>query len=239
MKSVLTKALVAIAAVVLFSVNANADLLPGYTPGSGSQLLTANGGVGELLFTDTAALGGSDVFANGGESFNSVLLPGAGLWNIGDTVEISGVAMAILAGPSSPRTQSGTFTFDIRQGSGGSGASGAGGLSSIGMRTATYTAPASNAAQVVYANFDSPVNFVVDANTTTIGINFTSTATIAYKINTDEGLQRYNFGNGNLVGGGSSLQRFSIAGNVTSVPEPGSLLLLGVAGMIGMLRRRR
>ncbi len=216
----------------LFCTCVNADLTAGYTPGATSQLLSSNGGAGNTLFSDSTALGGSDVTNTGLTTFNSVLLPGAGFWSTGQTVQITGVAMAIVGGP----TRTGTFTFDIRQGSGGTGASGAAGLNSLGTRTAAYTAPASNTAQLVYANFDTPVTFVADANTATIGINFYSTDQIRYKVQTGTGLLRYNYGNGNLVG---NRQTFSVAG-IVSVPEPSSMVLLsGFAATIGLRRRRR
>jgi hypothetical protein len=211
-----------------------ATFATGYTPGSESQLLVANGGTGSTLLFDSAALGGSqDINANGGESFNSVLFPGAGLWSIGDTVTISGIALVLRS-----NTNEGTFTFDIRQAAGGTGASGAAGLASIATRTVEYVNP--GAINVMWANFDTPVTFVADANSTTIGINFTNSGgTIGYKAGTEltDGLVRYNFSNGNIVGGANpSYQRWSIAGSV--IPEPSSALLC-LAGSLGLLRRRR
>ena len=214
-----------------------ATILTGYTLGASSQLLTANGGTGSTLFHDSAKLGGNDASVAGTEAFNSVLVPGAGNWSVGQTVRITGVALTLVGGPASPVTQSGTFTFDIREAAGGAGASGGGGLSSLGTATATYTAPESNTAQVAYVNFDTPVSFVVDANSTTIGINFTSTSTIRYKTQADSGLLRYNHSNGNLVGGTTNnFQYFSVAGSV--VPEP-SIALAGSFGLLFLLRRRR
>jgi MYXO-CTERM domain-containing protein len=64
---------------------------------------------------------------------------------------------------------------------------------------------------------------------------------VGYKAGTEltNGLVRYNYSNGNIVGGTTpSYQRFSIAGMVTPVPEP-SAALLGIFGALGLLRRRR
>lgn len=223
-----------IAGTVISSAS-GATFAPGYTKGTGSQLLVANGGTGQTLLIDSAAVGGNQDPGNqsGTAAFNSVLFPGAGIWSIGDTVSISGIAFVL-----KDSTAEGTFTIDLRQGAGGTGASGAGGLSSIATRTVDFTKPGST--QVMWANFDTPISFVADTNSTTIGINFTNSGgAIDYKAGTDnaDGLVRYNFSNGNIVGGATpSLQRWSIAGSV--IPEPSSALL-GALGALVLLRRRR
>ncbi|MEN1680025.1 MAG: hypothetical protein AAGJ46_10555 [Planctomycetota bacterium] len=243
---ILSSAFAFIAVIATLPGAAEADLVPGYTLGAGSQLLTANGGAGTVLFEDSAALGGNlDVDnASGTASFNSVLLDGSGLWSIGDNVTITGVAFTLVGGSSSNRTKSGTFTIDVRQGAGGSGPSGAGGLSSLGTQTADYTQPAvGSLAEVMYVNFDTPISFVADANSTSIGVNFTSDGGhIRYKATsatTLGGLPRYNFANGNQPG---SFQFFSIAGSVAAIPEPTSFAFLGLASLgvvIGRGSRRR
>jgi hypothetical protein len=93
---------------------------------------------------------------------------------------------------------------------------------------------------VVYANFDTPVSFVVDENSTTIGIQFSSTGQIQYKDNNVTNLLRYNFANGNIVGGANPRYvRYSVAGSVTPVPEPSSFLLFGSVALVGALVCRR
>jgi hypothetical protein len=240
MKSIDHRIVTAAAALSLLGSIAHADLIAGYTIGAGSQLLAANGGDGDTLFADEAALGGDNQTAPAGANrpFDAVLLDGAGLWSIGDTVEITGVALPIRGGGGT--SASGTWTFEIRQGAGGTGASQAAGLSALGTATAVYTAPPSLTAQVVYANFDTPVSFVADANSTTIGIQFSSTGQIQYKDNTVSNLVRYNHDNGNIVGGATPRYiRFSVAGNVTVIPEPSSLALVGSIGLLGFCLRRR
>jgi len=185
-----------------------ADLTAGYTIGSTSQLLTANGGGGEILLNDSAALGGSDVDGTTSPFF-SVLLDGSGQWSAGDTVSITGVAMALVG-----VTNTGTFTFDIRQGAGGTGTSATAGLASLGTATAEFTMGATS---TYYVNFDTPITFVADAKSTSIVINWGSTATMRWKKEAAAGagrLPQVNYGNGNFVGGDDSV-RFSVAGTVT------------------------
>ena len=197
-----------------------ADLANGYTNGVGSQLLTANGGQGDTLFADVASLGGSDVDVAAGavSPFASVLLDGSSAWSIGETVSVTGVALPLVDGP----TTSGTFTFDIRQGAGGGGASGTSGLASLGTATATFTTAAPpNSAGVFYVNFDTPVTFVADTNSTSIVINWSSTGAIRYKKQGAGDLPQVNYGNGNFVGGDDGV-RVSVAGTVTPISGPDS-----------------
>lgn len=223
-------------AVSSFTAARAATLTSGYTIGGSSQLLTTNGGGGSVLFADVAALGGTDVNVGAGSvsPFASVLLNGSSSWNIGDTVSITGFAIPLVDGP----TTSGTFTFDIREGAGGGGASGTTGLLSLGNRTATFTSAAPpNAAGVFYTNFDTPVTFVADTNSTSLVINWSSSGAIRYKKQGTGDLPQVNYGNGNFVGGDDGV-RVSVAGSVTAIPEP-SIALLGAFGLLGLLRRRR
>lgn len=211
-----------------------AVLTSDYTIGASSQLLIANGGAGATMFNDSAALGGSDVTGTGAQ-FYSVLVDGSSLWSVGSTVDITGIAMALTGA-----TANGTFTFDIRQGAGGIGTSGAGGLASIGTATANFTTTGTTS--TYFVNFDTPISFVADANSTSIVINWSSTASIRWKKEPAPGagrLSQVNYANGNFVDAapaGTDSVRFSVAGNV--IPEPSSVLLGGI-GLLGLLRRRR
>lgn len=140
--------------------------------------------------------------------------------------------MPLVDGP----TTTGTFTFDIRQGAGGTGPSGTSGLLSLGTATATFTSAAPpNAAGLFYTNFDTPVSFTADANSTSIVLNWSSTGAIRYKRQDTGDLPQVNYGNGNFVGGDDGV-RVSIAGSV--IPEPSTILLSSI-GALALLRRRR
>jgi len=212
-----------------------ATMASGYTIGGSSQLLTTNGGAGSVLFNDAGALGGADVsdtVAPFTAAFYSVLLDGSGLWSAGNTVTITGFALPLV----DSITNTGTFTFDIREGAGGGGASGTSGLDSLGTADATYTS--GSGTSVYYVNFDTPITFVADANSTSIVINWGSTAALRFKKRTEPtgaALPQVNYGNGNFVGGNDTIS-VSVAGTV--VPEPSVALLGGLAGLL-VLRRRR
>ncbi|HEY5621189.1 MAG TPA: hypothetical protein VIR77_01170, partial [Pontiella sp.] len=186
---------------------ATAGLLSGYSVGSG--LLSSNG---ETLFVDNAALGGTDITASSGWSDTfAVLIDGAGSWNVGDTVEITGFALPVHASSAA-----GDVTFDIRQAAGGAGASGAGGLASLGTVTASY---AESTTEIMYLNFDTPISFVVDANSTSIGVHISSSAFFRTKSQTSGGSDRYNIVTGDLL---TDDIMVSLAGTVTPGATPTS-----------------
>ncbi|VGO15466.1 Arylsulfatase [Pontiella desulfatans] len=187
-----------------------AVMTSGYTVGSG--LLNPNG---ETLFVDAAAAGGSDATDNDGYSDNfTVLIDGAGYWVVGDTVEITGFALTV-----HNASANGTFTFDVLQGAGGIGDTGAGGLASLGTATASYGY--SGSTETVYVNFDIPVSFVADANSTKIGIHISNTGALKLKYNATFPVTRYNKTTGNA----NQAMNISVAGKVfplnpiNSVPE--------------------
>ena len=191
-------------ALVAGTVSA-ATMTSGYTIGS-SQLTPGS----ETLFVDYSSGGGSDVSAaTGFNNVFTVLIDGLGQWAIGDTVEITGFALFVRS-----QTVNGTMTFEILQGAGGIGTSGAGTLATLGTATATYTNPGSNAN--MYVNFDTPVSFVVDANSTKIGINISNSGNLRLKHTSTFEVPRYNKSNGNL----NSAMKVSVAGIVTPSGGP-------------------
>ncbi|MDF7825369.1 Ig-like domain-containing protein [Pontiellaceae bacterium B12227] len=200
---------IAVAVGLCVGTTVAATMELGYTTGVGSQLLVDNGGEGAVLFEDSAGTGGNDVnIASGSAAWLTAMIDGAGQWQLGDTVEITGVALQIQG-----YTDSGTMTFDVRQASGGTGASGAAGLASIGSATATYS-KTNNA--TMYANFDTPISFVVDTNTFKIGINISNTARLRVKSQSTFPVQLYNYSNGNL----GAKMKISVAGTVTPGSSP-------------------
>ncbi|MDF7825371.1 sulfatase-like hydrolase/transferase [Pontiellaceae bacterium B12227] len=195
----------------LVAASASAAVMTsGYTVGSG--LLSPNG---ETLFVDAAAAGGSDANDNDGYNDNfTVLIDGAGHWLVGDTVEITGFAVTV-----HNASANGTMTFDILQGVGGAGDTGAGGLVSLGSATASYGY--SGSTETVYVNFDTPVSFVADTNSTKIGINISNSAQLRLKYKSTFPVTRYNKTTGNA----NQAMNVSVAGKVyplnpiNTVPE--------------------
>lgn len=176
-----------------------AVLTSGYTVGSG--LLSPSG---ETLFVDAAAAGGSDTTSNSGTNDNfTVLIDGTGHWVVGDTVEIAGFALTV-----HNASVNGTFTFDVLQGAGGIGDTGAGGLASLGTATASYGY--SGSTETVFVNFDTPVSFVADANSTKIGIHISNTGTLRLKYKSTFPVTRYNKTTGNA----NQAMNVSVAGKV-------------------------
>ncbi len=200
-----------VASTMAAGVVSAAVMTGGYTLGTNSQLHADNGGAGSTLFVDYAFTGGSvdATAASGVSDAFTVLIDGAGKWRNGDTVEITGFALAIHSA-----TEGGTMTFTILEGAGGTGTSGAGGLATIGTATASYAK--TGVTDTMYANFDVPVVFVVDTNTFKIGVNIANTANLRIKADPSYPVPRYNKTAGNLIDG----MRVSLAGHVTPVAVP-------------------
>lgn len=181
------------------------QMIGGYTVGSG--LLSPNQ---EILFLDTAAPtpdAKDQTEADGYAPWFTLLVPGSNHWEIGDTVEITGAAIQIEG-----YTDTGIMTFQVWEAAGGTGTAGAGGLDLIGTAEASYQKTGSN--DTMYVNFGTPVSFVADANSTTIGIQVSHSAPLRLKAGPDLPVQRYSILNGNL---NADRMTFSIAGLVNGV----------------------
>lgn len=212
-----------------------AVITSGYT--IGSTLLTSGG---KTLFLDSAATGGNtDLKRATPNDFDTFLVPGAGFWEVGQTVNITGVAIPIIAVDSANalpnRTDLGTTTFTVRQAVGGSGTSGAGGLAVLGTATGVLDGSLGNTgSSTYYVNFDTPITFVVDANSTSIGISVAHSGAMWLKGQDGFEVTKYNFTTGAVA---TAEGRLSVAGTV--VPEPSAFMLAGFGALALAFSRRR
>ena len=127
-------------------------------------------------------------------------------------MEITGLAIPILDGTY---TQSSTLTFTILQAAGGAGTSGAGGLTALG--TATASLDISTGTSTYYVNFHTPVRFVADANSASIGIHVASSAPLWIKAQSNFEVTKYNRTSGDFAGAKGKL---SVAGTVNHTGGP-------------------
>lgn len=202
----------------------------GYT--IGSTLLQPNG---ETLFLDAAAGGGGDLRFDGGNAGAHIWeIQSGGNWTIGDTVEITGLALPIWSNNTNAtnNTLNGTFTISFR---------------SLGIdsdydpsdSTVFGTAQATFASEgtgvdAFYVNFDTPVTWVADS--AGFGVSVANTSALRLKQGPGTvGAEAEDGGSGNTRGYQMSL---SVAGTVTPIPEP-SVSLLGGLGLLVLVRRRR
>ena len=104
---------IAIALGVSLAATQAADYVKGYTRGTGSQLLVANGGAGTTTFVDEARTGGGDQSANNGNPLFGWEIQGS--WELESTVQFTGVAIPFWANdPDSDgtaNTQNATHTI--------------------------------------------------------------------------------------------------------------------------------
>lgn len=150
------------AAAIAASATASqsADYVKGYTKGTGSQLLVANGGAGAVTFVDQAETGGGDMSADGGNPTWGWEIGGS--WVNGDKVEFTGIAMPIWANNPNTDTSQNTVnaTHRIRIYTCGANNSfdgaGVAGDTLIGTVDVTFGL-ADAGVDEYYVNFDTPV----------------------------------------------------------------------------------
>ncbi|MDQ8190633.1 hypothetical protein QEH58_10005 [Roseibacillus persicicus] len=209
----------------------SATWVKGYTAGS-SDLTPA----GETLFMDFASTGGNDLrFDNGDASGHIWEIQSVGNWTIGDTVEITGLALPFWSNNTntSNNTQDGTITVSFR--SLGVNADYDTGDSVEFGTVATTFASEGDGVDEYFVLFDTPVTWVADS--TGFGLSVVSDAALRLKTGpTATGAEAEDAGNGNTRTGYN--MSLSIAGKVTPIPEP-SAALLGVLGVMSFLVRRR
>ncbi len=194
---------------------AAATLTPGYTIGSG--LLATEG---EVLFVDNAATGGGDARHDNGVTDWSAEL--SGLWNNGDTVTLTGLAIPIWSDTASTlnTTLSGTFSFnfyDLDAGADLTAFDGIGVETLVGSASASFTR---GSIGTYYVRFDTPLTFT--ARSSGIALHISNTAALRLKVNTAAsapGVVRKSNSDGSAVGGSNPNLRLSLAGRL----EPGQV----------------
>jgi hypothetical protein len=243
-----TKAFACLALLPLISSVQAATFATGYTIGDGSlgaTLVDAASHAG-LATTDLRA----NDSGNGAGPYGFVVVYND-LWNIGDSVSLTGIAVPVRSpggdGDDSNNTDSGTFTFTFYELNGGSqtnvweGTNN--GESALGTATIVldWNDPGATAgsAVIIASSFDTSIDFT--AQSTGLAVHMDSTSSIRTRRDDspepEDGLQASR-ASGDFAdsGGDFAGHQWTIAG--TAVPEP-SVTLLGGLGLLGLLRRRR
>jgi len=186
------------------------------------------GGFGPNVFLDNAATGGGDTgqSVSGNPGF---VVQMTNLWNIGQTIRITGVAL-----PIRTVTTAGAFTFNfygVDQGADTNVFEGIGTETLLGSAQGTLATDASASAYSV--TFDTPIVFT--AVSRSIAVQFTNFSTVTYssnqfKINTAgtaPNATRLNSGTGAIIGGANPNMRITLAGSVVVPPATNSFVWQG------------
>lgn len=131
----------------------------GYTVGS--TLLQPNG---ETLFLDAAVGGGGDLRFDGGNAGAHIWeIQSGGSWAIGDTVDITGLALPIWSNNTNATntTLDGTFTISFRS-LGINNDYDTSDSTVFGTAQATYASQGTGV-DLFYVNFDTPITWVADS----------------------------------------------------------------------------
>ncbi len=177
------------------------------------------GGLGPA-FIDTAAAGGNDSSTASDLGF---VVQSTNLWQIGQQIRITGIALPLRGGTS------GTWTvefYDLNLGATNNSFDGRATETLVGSALATMLTPSIGPWSVV---FDTPIVFT--AASTGIAVRFTnaSPGTVQVKIQASgfANQVRLNTTTGVAIGGASPQMRFTIAGSVVVPPPVGALLWQG------------
>lgn len=219
-----------------------ATFATGYTIGSGLLGSTIVDGASH------SGLGTFDVRAN--DSANGAGAYGwvaawEGLWGVGDSVSLTGIALPVrspgAAGDTSNNTNNGTFTFTFYGlAAGGTGWDGTNnGESVIGTATVNFVSAGAGAALIPYATFDSSIDFTAASTGIAIHVDSTSSIRTRWDDGADgvDGIHESRT-TGAIINNGPRGHQWTVAGSVTPVPEPTVSLLVGLSGLF-VLRRRR
>lgn len=203
--------------------------------GNGSNL-------SDTLFLDTVQTGGNDITNNSGNLASTAWeIQSDGNWasDGSETVAITGIALPIWANSTADdntnNTQNGTFTFTFYSlGLDADVGAGYAGDALIGTATATFNS-ATSGVGTFFVEFDSPVVWTA-ADSDAFSVSVSSNAAIRLKTgSTTTGAEAENTVNGVTRAYQMSL---SVAGTVEAIPEPSTLMVLPLAGL-ALLRRRR
>jgi autotransporter-associated beta strand protein len=180
---------------------------------------TIGGGALGPTFFDTAVGGGGD---SGTAADLGFMVQMTNLWQVGETIKITGVALPI----RTATTSAGTWTFEfyeLDQGTNANSYEGNATETVVGSATVEMLTDVTSIG-AYYATFDTPIIFT--AQSKGIAVRFTTTTLMRLKINTG-GAQRLATATGIPSGGTYPGLRFTLAGSVVLPPPAGSLVWKG------------
>lgn len=217
-----------VGALALFiGAGANAAVFTPFDPGD----------LGPDLLIDEAVTGGADLTVDGG----SAIFAGfevANLWNAGDAVSITGIALPLWANSanSTNNTVNGTFTFTFYGLGGGPNADKYDGEANETLLGSASVEFSSQGAGVLV--FDATFDQAIDFNADSSGFVFRIESTGAFRLKrgAGQGAQQIRIDNGNYAGGGGLFGSFTFSG--TAIPTPATAGVFSLAFVAAMRRRR-